>query len=183
MNRRTARGNRIGLAIVGAVLLLAGIAALLRALDLVPDLLGAADEPVIDQSTSDFVADQDWFWPVLAAALILVALLSLRWLLVQTRTGAVGTLRLDADAGHGATRMPARTLTGAIEDDLDRSPLLDRPRATLTGGRTSPHLRLSASVAPAADPGEVRARVQDAIDRCRQALESPTLRSTVLLRR
>jgi hypothetical protein len=183
MNRRTARGNRIGLAIVGGVLLLAGAAALLRGLDLLPDLLGAAEEPVTDESTRDFVADQDWFWPVVAAALIVVALLTLRWLLVQTRTGAVGTLRLEPDAARGTTRMPARTLAGAIEDDLDRSPYLSRPRATLTGSRTDPRLRVATSVEPAADPGAVRARVQEAIDRSRQAMEAPALRTTVVLRR
>lgn len=183
MNRRTARGNRIGLAIVGTVLLLAGAGALLRGLDLLPDLLGEAEEPVTNESTRDFVADQDWFWPAVAAALIVLALLCLRWLLVQTRTGALGTLRLEPDGGRGTTRMPARTLAGAIEDDLGRSPYLSRPRATLTGSRTSPRLRVAASVDPAADPTAVRTRAQEAIDRCRQALEAPTLPTTVLFRR
>jgi hypothetical protein len=183
MNRRTARGNRIGLAIVGVVLLLAGAAAAVRGLDLLPDLLGRADAPVTDEPTRDFVADQDWFWPVVAAALILVTVLALRWLLVQTRSGAVGTLRLETDPGRGVTRMPARTLTGAIEDDLDRSPYLSRTRATLTGSRVHPHLRLATSVNPASDAAAVRDRVQEAVDRCRKALEAPNLRTTALLRR
>jgi hypothetical protein len=183
MNRRTARGNRIGLAIVGTVLLLAGAAALLRGLDLLPDLFGAAEAPVTSEPTRDFVADQDWFWPAVAAALIVVALLALRWLLAQTRTGALRTLRLQPDARRGATTMPARTLAGALEDDLARSPYLNRPRATHTGSRTSPRLRVAASVEPGADPGAVRTRAQEAVDHCRQALEAPTLPTTVLFRR
>lgn len=183
MRRRTARGNRIGLAIVGVLLLLAGVAAALRGLDLLPDLLGGAEVPVTDESTRDFVADQGWFWPAVAAALILIAVLALWWLLVQARTSVVGTLRLEADAGFGATRMPARALAGAIEDDLGRSPYLGRSRANIIGSSADPHLRLAASVNPASDPDAVRTRVHDVIDRCREALEAPDLPTTVLLRR
>jgi hypothetical protein len=182
MNRRTARGNRIGLAVVGAALLLAGAAALARGLDLLPDLLGSPDAPVTDQATRDVAADQPWFWPVLAVVLVVIALLGLRWLIVQTRTDALGTLRLEPDAGLGTTRLPARTVTGALSDDLGRSPYLRRVTATLTGNAARPHLHLAAAMAPTAEPGAVRERVHEALDRSRQALEEPQLPTTVHLR-
>lgn len=183
MHRRIARGNRIGLAIVGVVLLLAGAAAVARGLDLLPDLLGGAQAPVTDQTTRDFVVEQDWFWPVVAAALILITVLALWWLLVQARTGTVSNLRLEADVTRGATRMPARAITGAVEEDLGRSPYLGRTRASITGSSIDPQLRLATSVEPASDPDAVRTRVHEAIDRCREALEAPALRTTALLRR
>lgn len=183
MRRRTARGNRIGLAIVGVVLLLAGAAAAVRGLDLLPDLLGGAQAPVTDQGTRDFVAEQDWFWPVVAAALILIAVLALWWLLAQARTGAVVMLRMETDVTRGATRMPARAIAGAVEEDLGRSPYLGRTRATITGSSVDPQLRLATSVDPASDPDAVRTRVHEALDHCREALEAPDLRTTVLLRR
>lgn len=181
MDRRTARGNRIGLAIVGAALVLAGVAALVRGLDLLPGVLGSASTSVTDQPTRDFATDQPWFWPALAAVLVLVALLALRWLAVQTRTGAVGTLRLEPDPSLGVTRLPARAVTGALEDDLSRSPYLGRAHARLTGSGVRPDLHLSAAMEPAAEPGAVRDRLHAAIDRTRAALEAPELPTTIQL--
>lgn len=177
------RANRVGLAIVGVLLLLAGAAAVARGLDLWPDLLGAAQAPVTDQRTRDFVTERDWFWPVVAAALIVIAVLALWWLLAQARTSRVTDLRLETDVTRGATRMPARAIAGAVEEDLGRSPYLGRTRSTITGSGLDPRLWLATSVEPASDPEAVRARIHAAVDRCRQALEAPAMRTTVLLRR
>lgn len=183
MRRRTARGNRIGLSIVGGLLVLAGLAALARGRGWFPRLLGNPDAPIIDQATQAFPARQGWFWPVLAVIMVGIALLALRWLLVQTRTGAVGTLRLEPDPAQGAIRLPARAVTGALADDLAASPSLRRPRARLTGSPTRPRLHLTAGVDPAADPGAVRDRLHQVVDRSRQTLESPELPTTIRLGR
>jgi hypothetical protein len=182
MSRRTARGNRIGLAVVGAALVLAGAAALIRGLDLLPGLFGAPDAAVTDRATRDFVAEQDWFWPVLAAVLIVIGLLALRWLLVQARTGAAADLRIESDPRRGTTTVPARAMTNALVDDLTGGPQLRRVRATLKGSAVAPRLDLSAGLPARADPMAVREQLGRALERHRQALEVEHLPTTVLLR-
>jgi hypothetical protein len=96
MHRRTALGNRLGLAVVGSVLLLAGAALLLAACGVY------GNAPSLDRlypaAARDWVHDNhDWLWPVTAAAAILVGLVFLRWLLVQLRVDRLRHLRIDTD--------------------------------------------------------------------------------------
>lgn len=178
MNRRTARGNRLGLAVVGAVLLVAGLAALARGLDLLP---GGARSPVTGQAARD-LADRAWFWPVVAAVLILVTLLALRWLAVQTRADELRVLRLEPDPGRGATRLPARAVTGAVQTDVAASPYLRRADASLGGSSARPRLYLAADLSAGADPGAALERIREAVDRSRQALERPRMPAVVQIR-
>ena len=96
MHRRTARGNRLGLVVVGVVLL-AGAVALFGA------RLGWYGRPgrharVYPGSAATFVRDNsDWLWPVAAAVAIVLGLVFLRWLLVQPRTDTVRRVVLDTD--------------------------------------------------------------------------------------
>lgn len=182
MNRRTARGNRIGLTLVGAVLLLAGAAALARAAGWWPGVLGPADAPVIAPDTQRFAADQTWFWLLLALVLVGIGLLALRWLAVQTRTEAVGTLRLEPDPARGTTSLPARAATGAFTGDLDGDGQLRRVRATLRHSPSRPQLFVSASLDDTADPPAVRHQLGWAIDRYRRSLEVEQLPTTFLIR-
>ena len=89
MSRRTARGNRIGLVVVGLVLLAAGAYALARGVAVRPELLGSAHAPLTDQHVRRYPTSQSWFWPVVAGVTVMIALLALRWLAVQARTDAV----------------------------------------------------------------------------------------------
>ncbi|WP_433324523.1 alkaline shock response membrane anchor protein AmaP [Spirillospora sp. CA-294931] len=181
-SRRTGRGNRLGLAAVGVALLAAGGAALARGAGLSPSLLGEPDVPVLDRRTRDFADDQVWFWPALATTAIVVALMGLRWLAVQTRTDAVRSMSLEADRRKGATRMPARALTGAVQDDLASAPDLRGARATLAGTVSHPHLRLTVTLDPDADVPGAKLRIQQALDRASRALETEHLTATVHLR-
>ena len=182
MSRRTARGNRLGLALVGAALLLAGVAGLIRGLGWWPGVFGAAQSGVTEQS-SRFAAEQgDWFWPVLAAVLVLIGLLALRWLLVQARTGSVRTLRLEQDSRRGTTTVPARVVTAALTADLADGVPLRRVNAGLTGSPTRPRLHLSAALPAGADPVSARARIGEALWRQRRALEVDRLPTVVTMR-
>jgi HAMP domain-containing protein len=182
VSRRTARGNRIGLAIVGLALLIAGLLTLARGLDIMPGILGSPDAPVAEQRTRDFLAEQTWFWVVLAVVLVLIALLALRWLAVQTRSDALGKLRLESDARRGATTMPAGAATGALEEDLASSPYLRRASATLNGSASRPRLNLSATIAPSAEVAAAKGRVYEALERYGRAMETPQLPTLVHLR-
>ena len=182
MSDRTARGNRIGLTLVGLALIAAAVVALARGLGLWPSLLGDAADPVTNQRVRAFAADHLWFWLVLAAVAILIALLALRWLAVQTRTGAIGTIRLEPDARHGGTTLPAGTLTTALTNDLDESLYLRRTHATLTGHPAHPRLALTVTLEPNADPAAAEQRIQQALDRLRQAMETDHLTTITEIR-
>jgi len=182
MSDRTARGNRVGLTIVGLALITAAVAALARGLGLWPSLLGHAADPVTNQRVRAFAADHLWFWLALAAVAILIALLALRWLAVQTRTEAIGTIRLEPDSRHGNTTLPAGTLTAALRNDLEESLYLRRTHATLTGHQARPRLALTVTLEPNADPAAAEQRIQEALDRLRQAMETDHLTTTVEIR-
>jgi hypothetical protein len=182
MSSRTARGNRIGLTIVGLALIAAAVTALARGLGLWPALLGDAADPVTNQRVRAFAADELWFWPALAAVAILIALLALRWLAVQTRTETIGAIRLEPDSRHGSTTLPAGTLTAALQNDLDESLYLRRTRATLTGHPAHPRLALTVTLEPNGDPAAAEQRIQQALDRLRQAMETDHLPTTVEIR-
>lgn len=182
MSDRTARGNRVGLTIVGLALIVAAAAALARGLGLLPALLGHAADPVTNQRVRAFAADHLWFWLALAAVAILIALLALRWLAVQTRTEAIGAIRLEPDSRQGDTMLPAGTLTAALQNDLEESPYLRRTRAALTGHPAHPRLALTVTLEPGADPAAAEQRVREALDRLRQAMETDHLAATVEIR-
>ena len=182
MPRRTARGNRLGLALTGLALLAGGLAALARGLGRWPHLLGDAHVPVIDRSTRAFAGDHLWFWIALAAVAVVLALLALRWLAVQTRSEAVRDIRLEPDPRQGTTTLPARAVTGALHDDLGESPYLRRTTASLTGSPARPRLHLVVTLEPEADPAAVRDRVHATLGRLRGAMETADLPTVVLLR-
>lgn len=180
MSRRTARGNRLGLALVGAALLLAGLAALIRAAGWWPGVFGRPDSPVISPGTQEFAAEQRWFWLLLALLLVVVGLLALRWLAVQTRTEAVNTLRLEPDPRRGTTKLSARAATAAFAADLGGDGLR-RINASLRGSGQRPRLFVAAVLTDTADPATFRHRLGWALDRYRRALETDQLPTTFLL--
>ncbi|HZB30958.1 MAG TPA: alkaline shock response membrane anchor protein AmaP [Streptosporangiaceae bacterium] len=182
MSDRTARGNRIGLTIVGLALIAAAVVALARGLGLWPGLLGDAADPVTNQRVRAFAADHLWFWLALLAVAILIALLALRWLIAQTRTESIGAIRLEPDSRHGRTTLPAATLTAALRNDLEESPYLRRTRATLNGHPARPRLAMAVTLEPDADPAAAEQRVREALARLRQAMETDHLTTIIEIR-
>lgn len=182
MNRRTARGNRIGLAVVGLILLAAGAYALARGLAAGPELLGSAHAPLTDRHLRSYPASQSWFWPVAAVVTVIITLLALRWLAVQARTDAVGDIALETSPRQGTTRLPARALTDALEDDLTASPYVQRVNAILTGPAAARRLALTVTLTTGSDPATVAQRTSQALERLRHAHDAESLTATVRLR-
>ncbi|MER6942654.1 hypothetical protein ABT294_01400 [Nonomuraea sp. NPDC000554] len=136
-------GNRIGLAVVGALLLLAGGYAWLRAKDRIPGLSPRAR--LLPDRTAAAAADNPWALWLLAFLMTVLALVALRWLLLSlgwgrrgARTGT-GTAMLciglkDVDGlSHAAVRVvgdadrlriglscPSSADVGAVVNKLDR---------------------------------------------------------------
>jgi|ERR1700761_903002 len=182
MIRRTGRGNRIALLLIGLALLLGGAAGLLRGLAVWPGWLGAKHALIIDKPTRHWVADQPWFWPTVAAVAVLVFLLALWWLVSQGQTRVLRRIALEPDARRGTTSLPARAVTGALENDLAASPHVRHTTAALTGTSTSPRLALSVTLASDAEPAEAVGRIGEAVHRLREALEDDDLDATIRIR-
>lgn len=182
MDRRGVRRNRAGLAIVGAILVLAGLAALARSLGLFPGVLGPADTAVTDSRVRELTSDNTWFWVALAIVSIVVALLALWWLISQLRSSATRTLRLEPDPRHGTTTVPARVAGGALEADLVDSPHFRQAQATLLGNPARPRLYLTATLLASADFGAAKQRLHEALSRYRRAMDAQETPTTVLLR-
>lgn len=112
----TVRTNRSVLAFLGLLLLAVGVLTLLVRFG----VFGAAlpDQPVLGPAVTDFVARTAWFWPVVAVAAGIIALLCLWWLLVQGRSNRINSVRISEDAGDGPTTLAADALTDALEHEI-----------------------------------------------------------------
>ncbi|GAA0579054.1 alkaline shock response membrane anchor protein AmaP [Actinomadura livida] len=181
MDRRPAHLNRTGLALTGAVLTVVGGASLARGLGAFGD--GRASAPVLTAGARRFAEDNAWFWPAVAAAAVLLALLGLAWLLAQGRTGRLRGLELEPDTGAGGTRLSAKAVSGALETEIGEYPGVQKVRARLIGSSSRPELRLDIAYGRQADPAELRRRVQEeAVPRLRAAVERDSVPTVVRLR-
>ncbi|WP_214410648.1 alkaline shock response membrane anchor protein AmaP [Sphaerisporangium fuscum] len=193
MDRHIARVNRVGLAVVGMVLILCGLAALARGLG----VLGPAHVPVTSGPLPAY-ALTPWFWPAVALVALVAELLALRWLLLQGRRSTIHHLDLERDPGHGTTHISARAAAEALEDDLAESVHEERPaeslaageaaparaervHATLGGAPADPRLALAVTLPDEADPAAAGRAVQRAVARFRESLETDRLPAVVRL--
>ena len=203
MSSKTARGNRIGLGVVGVLLLAAGGYVLARS-------LGAfgteqADAPVYSERTASWIhAQQPWIWIAFAAVGVIVALLALRWLLVQLRTERLGRIAMDTDLGAdppytddreytadpdycddpgaGRTSLPTSALTAAIGQEIDAYPGVRAVTVHVAGRPDLPELRLEVTIDADADPARIRTRiVEEAIAHAKAALDTEFLPTQLLL--
>jgi hypothetical protein len=119
VKRRTGRGNRIALLLIGLALLLGGAAGLLRGLNVWPRGLGAHHALIIDQPTRHWVADQPWFWPTAAAVSVLHSKAALTGTTSSPRLALGVTMAADADPAEAVGRIgqAVRRLREALEDD------------------------------------------------------------------
>ena len=120
------RVERATFSILGLLLLAAGLYTLLRGLGTFGS--GASDDPLISASTRRFLGDHEgWWWAAGAAAALLCVLAGLallrRQLRAVPRRGADPLVRRRDD---GVTRVDRGALTGALEDELEHLPDVDR---------------------------------------------------------
>jgi hypothetical protein len=170
--RHTARVSRAGLVIIGLILLLGAGAVLARSLNVSTAGLGAPHAPLLTHGQVQYPAKNTWVWPVVAAASFLVAALALWWMVAQTRIRAVGRIPLEPDCLRGTTTMRANVATGAMTEELRSVPGIRAADAVLHGPALAPGLRLGVTAENRADPGLVRAGIEDtALPHLRSALE------------
>jgi hypothetical protein len=181
MNRRPAHLNRTGLVLVGAVMIAAGGAGLARG-------AGAfghdrATGRVFSGTVRRYAADHGWFWPAVAAAVIILALLGLAWLLAQGRTGRLPGLAMEPDPSGGRTRLSGKAVTDALESEIGEYPGVRTARARLIGSSRRPELRLNVAYMRRADPAELRRRIEEeGMPRLAAALGRESVPAVVRLR-
>ncbi|MGI5449081.1 alkaline shock response membrane anchor protein AmaP [Streptomyces sp. CA-243310] len=144
--------NRVLLAIIGAVLLAAGISVLTGSRP-----LGGRHAPLLTAAARRRYWHADgWWWWVLVAGLGLCVLLALWWLLAQLRRS-----RLDAvlvDTGDGAyALLRGRALESAVAAEAGALDGVARCRVALRGRRETPSLRVALELEPHAVPADALA--------------------------
>jgi len=138
---------------------------------------------VLSDDVRDFVSrNTNWFWPVAAAASLLVAWLGLRWLMAQIHRPAVSRLRVQAD-GPGATEVVASGAAAALAADIGAYPGVRGVRAHMADAHPSPEVDITLDVDDDADLADLRRRVDEhALARFKSALDLPELPTRVHLR-
>ncbi|GAA4950395.1 hypothetical protein GCM10023224_38370 [Streptomonospora halophila] len=173
--RRTSRGNRCGLVLIGAALAAAGALAL------------AAGSGLLGRRLADA---EVYSWPSGAAGTLLsygvvavavpAALLALRWMIVQGRSGTVNRLVVEADSGRGATEMTEGAAREAFEEAVGGYDGVRRARARVTDSALTPHLRLDLTLDDDADVADLWRRVRsEALADLRTALDREALPTVI----
>ncbi|GII92647.1 hypothetical protein [Sinosporangium siamense] len=183
IDRKTARGNRLGLLVTGLTLVLLGLFTLIRGLGLLPQHFAPAGEPLVNGPVRQaFGAAGGWLWWVIGILAVILALIALRWLFAQGRGEAVHDMTLATGPG-GETRVASRGLADAITADITSHPGVLGARATLVGTCVHPGVRLRVLMEEHAPINEIRAHLGDvAIPHIREALETDHLRTVTRLK-
>ncbi|MFF9854104.1 alkaline shock response membrane anchor protein AmaP [Streptomyces litmocidini] len=157
MTRVLRRVNRVLLGLAGLLLVVVGGAVLAAAVDLsVPSWWPWSGPSDVLLSTADRQRwrDESWWWPAVIAALGLVVLLALWWLLAQFRRARLREVLVDTRDGEAAV-LRGRTLEGVLEADAASQDGVARAKVALTGRRTAPRTRIALLLEPHASPGDV----------------------------
>ncbi|MDJ0344833.1 alkaline shock response membrane anchor protein AmaP [Streptomyces sp. H10-C2] len=183
--------NRILLALVGLILLIAGLAVLVGSLDLqrrwgftLPSwwpFTGPKDVLLTARDRTRYRGD-GWWWPTVLGVLGAVVLAALWWLLAQSRSHRLRQLRIDSGDGQGAV-LRGRALEDVLVAETQELDGVDRADAILTGTRTAPRARLTLGLAPHAAPDSVISRLDtDILQRAGASAGLPHLPAEARLR-
>jgi hypothetical protein len=182
MTRHTAHVSRIGLVIIGLILLLGAGAVLARGLNASASVLGSSHAPLLTHAQVQYPSQNSWVWPVTAAACAIIALLALWWMAAQTSTKTVRRMPVEPDRIHGTTILRADAATGAVTDELESYPTIRAADAVLRGSTVTPGLRLAVTAENRADPAMLRTRIEtEALPHLRTALERDTIPTVMRL--
>lgn len=175
--------NRGWLAVIGVLLLLAGIAGTLATTGVLGQLLTAAGTgqtgPAAGSPVVDGAAGRLLTQPVAVVALALVGVilgvLGLAWLLAQIpRTNAARPYRLHDDAVSGLTVCPPDVLATAVADDIRSYAGVNGASAVLRGTSGAPELTVKVSADDRTDLRSLLTAIRtDAAANLSTALDAP----------
>jgi hypothetical protein len=120
MSTRVAVANRTVLAVLGLILLAAGVLGIALAAGAFGRQRG--NQPVLSEAVRTFPHGHPWFWWAVAAGAVIIAFLALKWLLTQLATDRANRIDRTTNASDGYTVVHAGALAEAVEDDATRIP-------------------------------------------------------------
>jgi membrane protein implicated in regulation of membrane protease activity len=168
--------NRVVLLGLGFVLLAAGVLGALAGFGAFGDRI--KNESLVANPVGRFFGTHGaWLWPVVAVVAAIVALLALRWLWVLLfSTDRVNEVRLRGSRAAGRTTVVVAALTDAVSDEIAHYRGVERASARLIGDPATPTLVIDAVLDYAADPDQLRRRIeQEAVQHARAALDDREL--------
>jgi hypothetical protein len=174
--------NRLGLGIVGLVLLAGGGYGLARHYGKFGT--GRQHDPILLPDIRNFVADnRDWFWWAAGVASVIVALLALSWLRTQLRLPLPANNHLDRQEIDGRTRLDGAAAADALAADIDALPGVASADARVWGDPTRPDVYLRVHIHDDVAVDALRSDIETAgLARLRQALQVEHLEASVDLR-
>jgi hypothetical protein len=181
-SNRADRVNRMGLSLLGLLLLGAGAYGLARGWGAFGDR--AASESLLLESWRDFVVrNQDWFWPAAAVVSLLAGLLGLRWLRAQLAAARPERIDLTLRGDGGTTVVSTAGAARALAADIETYRDVSRASARLAGDPEAPEIDLWVEVADDCDVPALRVRIdEEALARFQQALEVDAVEANVEFR-
>ncbi|ALO07466.1 Putative membrane protein [Streptomyces venezuelae] len=179
------RVNRALLGLAGLLLVLGGGAVLAAALDLpVPSWWpwSGPSDVLLSAADRQRWRDESWWWPAVIAALGLVVLLALWWLLVQFRRARLREILVDTGDGEEAV-LRGRALESVLEADAAALEGVARAKVSLTGRRGAPRTRVALDLEPYASPGDALGTLgTEALAHARTSAGLPALPTEARLR-
>ncbi|MFF4757713.1 alkaline shock response membrane anchor protein AmaP [Streptomyces sp. NPDC001212] len=155
--------NRSLLALAGLVLLGGGLLILFagfgvyRRHDLVPPVgwpLTTPDDVLLGSADRARWSSQGWWWwPAVIAALALVALLALGWLLAELRRRHPGALSVGGTPPQEGVELRDRALSDAIAAEAGALPGVEHAAVRITGRPADPRTRVRLTLTPQRAPG------------------------------
>ncbi|MEV6757932.1 alkaline shock response membrane anchor protein AmaP [Streptomyces sp. NPDC051214] len=177
--------NRVVLGLVGLVLVVGGGSVLAVGLGAPPPSWwvhdGKRDVLLSDADRSRW-RDEGWFWPTVIAALAVLLLLALWWLVAQLRRRRLAEVLVETGDGEGAL-LRGRALEGVLVGEAESLEGVQRAGVFLTGRRNAPEARVSLLLEPQATPGEALHRLStEALTHARDSAGLDRLPAVVQLR-
>jgi hypothetical protein len=163
--------NRVLLGLTGLVLLVLGLSVLVGSLNLqqhwdftLPHwwpYMNSRDVLLTKHDRTRY-RSHDWWWPSVIAALAVLVLGSLWWLLAQLRTKRLRQIRVDSGDGQGAL-LRGRALESVLTSESEAFEGVEWANTALVGKRGTPQARLVLGLAPHATPDEVLANLDTSV--------------------
>lgn len=183
--------NRVLLALVGVLLLAAGLAALVGGFDLprhwnfsLPQgwPWARGDDVLLSDADRTQWREESWWWPAVFAGLGLLVIVLLWWFLAQLRRRRLGEVLVESGDGEGAL-LRGGALSKVLAAEAASLPGVDDASVRLTGRRTAPRASVELLLAAHAEPGPVLGRVTgEALEHARKSASLDVLPAEVRLR-
>ncbi|MFB8182251.1 alkaline shock response membrane anchor protein AmaP [Streptomyces sp. NPDC055966] len=155
--------NRSLLALAGLVLLGGGLLILFAGLDIYRrhDIVPPASWPLTtpndvllsDADRARWSSQGWWWWPAIIAALALVALLALCWLLAQLSRHRPGALPVGGTPPQEGVELRDGALSNAIAAEAGTLPGVNHAAVHITGRPAHPRTHIRLTLTPQAAPG------------------------------